>query len=554
MSAIFPELAGQPVLAKMLQMPEPTGLGRNFSERARLNGQTTADSAVIPDNTRELETMSRMRQLLVMMAALCVGLAAIAGGATAKPAKPSKTQKVAGGTLDSTFGQGGKVTMAFPAENAGSTGPKYTLPFEFTPGHLAMAQAPGNKTVIAGATKIVRYLANGKLDPSFGQGGTVTVPRPSGTVFVLAGVAVDSHGRVVLAGLTRPLPTNSTPDPVLSSAAVLRFNANGTPDTSFANGGTLITNFGLDAPKATGETYPGTSVGLRDVVIDSQNRPVVTGAYLTEIGTGRESAKSTGFVARLTENGALDPSFGDQGMRSISTLTSLGQIVSHAGGYLALSTASERPRNAITALDENGNIDSTFGSFGFRTLPFNEAPAATVAPSGKILLLGRPERSSTYKKEKVKDKKTGKTKVEKVRVRIYVQTVQRLLPSGAADPGFGRVGRVRYTDPAAGSLSALTADQNERIYLVGRIGTRISKSPNNPLHRTQFLIERTQANGNYDKSFGKNGIVTTGFGGPTDAFATQVALDAKGRVLVGGGITSPELESGGGYALARYLP
>jgi uncharacterized delta-60 repeat protein len=502
--------------------------------------------------------MSRMRQLLLVVTALCVALAAMAGGAAAKPAakpsKPAKTKKVAGGTLDSAFGQGGKVTMAFPAENAGSAGPKYTLPFEFTPGHLEMAQAPGGKTVVAGATKIVRYLANGKLDPSFGQGGTVTVPRPSGTVFVLAGVAVDSHGRVVLAGLTRPLPTNSTPDPVLSSAAVIRYNANGTPDTSFANGGTLITNFGLNAPKATGETYPGTSVGLRDVVIDSQDRPVVTGAYLTEIGTERGSAKSTGFVARLTENGAVDPSFGDQGLRSISTLTSLGQIVPTSAGYLTLSQASTSPYNALTGLDENGNLDSTFGSFGFRALPFGQAPALTVAPSGKILLLGRPESRHRYKHVKVKNKKTGKTESRSVRVNFQVQTVQRLLASGAADPGFGRVGRVEYTDPSAGSLSGLTADRQERIYLVGRIGKRVSKSPNNPLHRTQFLVERTLGNGNYDQSFGAKGIVTTGFGGPTNAFATQVAIDAKGRILVGGGITSPELESGGGFALARYLP
>ena len=84
-----------------------------------------------------------------------------------------------------------------------------------------MAQAPGGKTVVAGPSKIVRYDADGKLDPSFGDGGVVTVRRPVGGIFVLRGMAVDSLGRVILVGLTRPLPTNSTPDPVLSSAAVM---------------------------------------------------------------------------------------------------------------------------------------------------------------------------------------------------------------------------------------------------------------------------------------------------------------------------------------------
>ena len=54
--------------------------------------------------------------------------------------------------------------------------------------------------MVAGATKIVRFLANGKLDKSFGNGGVVTVSPPPGTVFVLAAAAVDSSGRTVLAG------------------------------------------------------------------------------------------------------------------------------------------------------------------------------------------------------------------------------------------------------------------------------------------------------------------------------------------------------------------
>jgi uncharacterized delta-60 repeat protein len=206
---------------------------------------------------QEGKMMKRGWRVLILAAALCVALGALAGAAVAKPAhkptqKPAKGKSQKAGALDTSFGKGGKVTMAFPAENAGSTGPKYTLPFEFTPGHLEMAKAPGGKVVVAGATRIVRYLANGKLDTSFGAGGVVTVPRPPGAVFVLAGVAVDSQGRVLLAGLSRPLPTNSTPDPLLSSAAVWRFNADGTPDSSFGSNGLVVTTFGFAAPKASG--------------------------------------------------------------------------------------------------------------------------------------------------------------------------------------------------------------------------------------------------------------------------------------------------------------
>jgi uncharacterized delta-60 repeat protein len=224
--------------------------------------------------------MKQVRRVVLSMAVLAVALGALAGVAVAKPASkpkgPGKSGATAPGELDTTFGVGGKVTVAFPAENAGSAGPKYTLPFEFTQGHLEMASAPGGKVVVAGAGKIVRYLANGKPDPTFGIAGTVSVPRPPGALFVLAGVAVDSQGRIILAGLSRPLPSNTTPDPVLSKATVMRFNADGSIDPSFGEGGMVVSNLGFKPPSAAGGPYLGASVGLRDVTVDAENRPAAT--------------------------------------------------------------------------------------------------------------------------------------------------------------------------------------------------------------------------------------------------------------------------------------
>ena len=151
--------------------------------------------------------MDRVWKTALAAAMIAACLAAMAGGALAKGRA---------GERDASFGKGGKVMVGFPSESAGSSGPQYVLPFEFTPGHQKMALAPGGKVVVAGASKIVRFDEGGKLDPSFGHGGVVTVPRPTGGVFVLTDVAVDSLGRVVVVGLTRPLPTNSTPDPVIA--------------------------------------------------------------------------------------------------------------------------------------------------------------------------------------------------------------------------------------------------------------------------------------------------------------------------------------------------
>ena len=484
---------------------------------------------------------------------LCVSLAAVAGTATA--AQPPVAARA--GARDATFGQGGKVTIGFPSESAGSSGPQYELPFEFTPGDRKMALAPGGKIVVAGAPKIVRYLSSGKLDPTFGEGGVVDVPRPGGGIFVLSGVAVDSLGRVVVVGLTRPLATNSTPDPVVSYATVMRFTAAGKPDPSFGTDGTLITELGLGAPRTASGTYGGPSVGLRSVTIDSQNRILLSGGYVTEVECGR-SVNSKGFVARLTQSGVLDPSFGVGGIRALGTIASLGQIAPFAGGYLTTGTGgpfctgTEGPARLLTGFTADGDLSSGFASFGFRTLKTVAPIAMTVTPSDKILLLGEPQHQRVYHKVAVMEK--GKKVVKRVAKEIRFQVVERLLPSGAFDPGFSRIGSAKYLDPERGTFSDLTADAGERTYLVGNTGKRVSPSPHNQILRRTFVLGRLTPKGTYDRTFGKRGKVATGFGGPSSAVATQVLLDGKGRILVGGSIVTPQLQSGGGFAIARYLP
>ncbi|OJU81088.1 MAG: hypothetical protein BGO11_16355 [Solirubrobacterales bacterium 70-9] len=485
---------------------------------------------------------------------ICVIAAALAGTATAAGTA---------GQRDTSFGKGGKVTVGFPSESAGSSGPQYELPFEFTPGNQKMALAPGGKVVVAGAQKVARFLEDGKLDPTFGENGVVRVARPTGGVFVLSGTAVDSLGRVILVGLTRPLPTNSTPDPVISSATVMRFTAAGKPDPTFGTDGVLITDFGLGDPAAPGGTYTGPSVGLRSVTVDSQNRIIVSGGYVTELSKCASSVNSRGFVARLTQSGSLDPSFGAGGIRALDTIASLGRIAPFSGGYLTAGTggpfctAAEGPAQLLTAFTGDGNLNSSFASFSFRTLKNVTPIAMTVTPTNKILLLGQQQHETVYHKVKkvVENKKGEKKKVtRRVGKRIEYQVVVRLLPSGAFDPGFSRIGSAKYVDPKNGSFSDLTGNAGDRTYLVGNFGKRVSPSPNNHILRRTFVLGCLNPKGTYNRAFGRRGKVRTGFGGPSSALATQVLVDGKGRILVGGSVVTPELPSGGGFAIARYLP
>ncbi len=481
----------------------------------------------------------RGTRLTALVLACCAVAALAAQPALAR--KPKGKPAATAGALDKSFGKGGKATFAFPAGNTGSEGAQYTLPFSFTPGHLEMARAPEGKLVVAGATKIVRFLADGRLDKSFGSSGVVRVPPTPGAVFVLAAAAVDSAGRVVLAGVTRPVQLNSSPDPVLSSAEVMRFNADGSPDASFGSGGTLVTDFGLPAPKAAGGRYPGDSVGIASLAIDSQDQILLSGGVVTELSHCASYVDSEGFVTRLTESGAIDPSFG---FHLVEGLSRLGQVATRPNGFLALATTGpvctgkEGSGSVLIGIDPGGNVDSGYGSFGFRNIDFLFPPAMTVAPTGKVLLMGKPYRIYVGKGKK--------------RHRVRVQTIERLLPSGAADPSFRRTGKVDVFLPKHGSLSALALDSGGRIVLAGRLKKGVSKSTKSGLKRSLFLVTRLNADGTTDRGFGHRGSLTTSFGGPTDSFATQV-LTAGKRILVGGGVSGPEFGSGGGYAIARYL-
>jgi uncharacterized delta-60 repeat protein len=468
-----------------------------------------------------------MALLLACLAALWAS--ALAGSALAKGP--------GAGRLDPSFGKGGKAMAAFPAENAGDVGVKYDLPFQFTAGHLEMALAPGGKIVVAGSTRIVRLLANGKPDPQFGAGGSVAISRLPGRTFVLAAAAVDSQGRVLLAGSARPLPSESTPDPLISSAVVMRFAADGSVDHSFGDQGVLVSDFGIKPPEIGPTRYKGAAVGLRSLAVDSQDRPLLTGGFVAKITycSSAQEAVSTAFVARLTETGTQDPSFGDNGLRQVADFSSFEQGDLFPGGALfAVGLGKPRcgsegggPPVVLTGFGREGNLDPGFGFAGFRVVGYKSAPVAAIAPSGKVVLLGAKE--------------NGK------------QLVTRLLPNGASDPGFSRTGRINLIPPKHGAVAAVAVDSQGRLLFAGRVTKRVSKKKKNQLTRSSFLLARMNPEGSFDRSFGGHGSVRTGFGGPSSSFATQVMVDAKGRILVGGGVSTPKLNTGGGFALARYL-
>jgi uncharacterized delta-60 repeat protein len=139
------------------------------------------------------------------------------------------------GSLDFSFGTGGKVTTAFGKNIGGAASAMALYPNAGT--------ANDGKIVLAGHSAastfaLARYTTNGSLDTSFGSGGTVTTPI-SAYSLEPGGVALQPDGKVVVVGTDNVYVSG-----VYTRLIILvRYNANGTLDTTFGTGGIVTTNF-----------------------------------------------------------------------------------------------------------------------------------------------------------------------------------------------------------------------------------------------------------------------------------------------------------------------
>jgi uncharacterized delta-60 repeat protein len=148
-------------------------------------------------------------------------------GATATQTDFALARFNSDGTLDATFGVGGKQTTDIGASA------------DFVE---ALAVQPGDgKLILAGHTShdtdasfaIARYSKDGGIDPSFGSGGTLTEDFGGSNDYAYA-VAVQPDGKVLVAGYTHAASDDF---------AVLRLDASGAVDTTFGVGGKVRIDF-----------------------------------------------------------------------------------------------------------------------------------------------------------------------------------------------------------------------------------------------------------------------------------------------------------------------
>jgi uncharacterized delta-60 repeat protein len=276
----------------------------------------------------------------------------------------------ADGTVDSTFGDDGKVTTdlvgGFAQERARAVAIQ-------SDGKIVVA---GEATVPSGdlAVALVRYNADGTLDPTFGTGGKVFGSAVLGRAF---DVAVLADGRIVVAG---DAPVANNPND-FGDFLLARFQANGLLDTTFGTNGAVVQDMTARTDLA------------RNLVVQPNGALVVSGDPF-----GSDPARRTS-VARYDADGHLDATFATGGKLIIGgayvgeglAMQADGRLVL-VGTVAVLNVQNDFTHFAVLRLNADGTFDDSFGDSGMATTSItgltDVAHAVVVQADGKIVVAG----------------------------------------------------------------------------------------------------------------------------------------------------------------------
>ena len=392
--------------------------------------------------------------------------------------------------------------------------------------------------VLVALTAVPAAAAPGVLDPLFGTDGWVTA-FPLGSQG--QAVAVDQHGRIVVAGTTLDRHVD---------VAVARFLPDGRPDPGFGGGdGRVRVNmgadeYGLDLALTDGG---GIAIAGRRLTARADRAIVIRlkpdgrpdhgfgggdGAVAVDLNARYQGANAIAFALngsilaagftsngfggrlalfRLTEAGALDDGFSHDG-KAVTDISEGSEQVNDllvlSGGKILVAGSGDvglTPRFLIARYTSNGGLDETFGRKpGYTFLDLGDGAEAADAlaqqPNGKLVLTGSASDGANW-------------------------GLARVGFNGAPDPAFGGDGvrMVSFAKAGGESAAALAIQTNGRIVVAGRTkGTK-----------TDLAVARFRPGGRTDRGFGVDGLALVDGFGSID-LARGVALQANGKIVATG--------------------
>ncbi|MBX9585039.1 MAG: hypothetical protein K2X87_32440 [Gemmataceae bacterium] len=286
------------------------------------------------------------------------------------------TRLLANGSLDPSFGVGGKAVIDFVGGDDGAN---------------AVALDTAGRVVVAGTSSagglnrfaVARLTDAGTLDPGFGSGGIAVFHVGAGTNDVATGVAVDpADNGVVVGGASKGTGT--------FQFAAARLTAAGGLDPAFAGGG--VTAFTV---------RPGADDRAFALTLDPARRIILAGSSFVAA-----PASSVAAFARLTPAGALDPTFAGTGTTTVAggvngafPVNGAFAVDTDGAGnvYAAGSGSAVSTVLVVVKLAADGTPDPTFGIGGVAGLRGAGSGATNsfvgggvaVAADGKVVVGGQ---------------------------------------------------------------------------------------------------------------------------------------------------------------------
>ncbi len=466
---------------------------------------------------------------------MLVGALAFAGCGSdddkaAGPATATGDVVIAG--LDSSFGKDGVASTPLAAADGdrllsvivGKDGEIYGVGFVATAGDQAMA--------------VARVKVDGTLDTTFSDDGFATVNvAPGGkAVETSRGIAVQSTGKVVVAGVFEHDPAAADDAARDSDIAISRFDATGKLDTTFGTAGTTKVDLstGLILPPAAGAiTTTNSVVGdtMYGLTVLPDNRLVAVGARPNP-GEGRTDLDWA--LMMFTADGALDPTFADGGVLIIDVNggnESPRQAVVQPDGKIVMSGYTRNTATppvvvpSLVRVLPNGTLDPSFGTNGIAQAQLLPA----VAEAYEVGMQGDAYVITGY------GRATAEEKVDLIAARFTAD--------GTWDKTFGTDGLVRIDIAAEDDRGRdLVALPDGRILIAGS-----GKPDATNINAMLVLLEE---DGALDTGFGTGGILQVDLGGPSDSFF-GVSLTADGKHAIVAGYKGADPTTGDDSVLAR---
>lgn len=343
---------------------------------------------------------------------------------------------------------------------------------------------------------VLRYKTNGTLDSSFGVGGMVIDSIGLSDDNEASCIAIQPDGKIIVGGFAF---ISTDFDFVL-----LRFNTNGTHDSTFGTYGIITKNLGDDN-------------FANSIALQANGKILLCGS--TSNGNDQDFV-----VVRFNHDGSTDVNYAAAGMALVSMTSASEDIPTHIKVQpdgkaiivgLSANTTTYIPKVALLRLDTNGFPDNSFGNSGKVVNAFSangdQLTSLVLQPDGKMVVVGQAVNTNAD------------------------FLVARYTSTGLLDNTFGNGGYKFYN---FGNLAeqaytvALQADG--KIIVAGSVDSL----------STDIALIRIRSNGVIDSTFGINGKVATALS-PGYDYTTSMILQPDGKIVLGGMATQD-------FAVMRY--